>query len=171
MNNHNQWIGQKPGKFFTVCFGPALQSIERGRLSREEALDVRESRERRDKFAPIFSPGKQERRNFGLIFSALFCAGSLVVRKSRHRRDRLSDKDSRKRRKEMGSDIFFKSGRAHPNFNAGNFHFLAAEKLTSGGGGVQLKNLLASDYPGAYTSMPHPSFGAKYVLFVKTVAK
>ena len=36
-------------KFFTVCCGPASQSIGRGRISREGALDVRESRERRDK--------------------------------------------------------------------------------------------------------------------------
>ena len=55
---------------FTVCFGPASQSIGRGQLSREEALDVRESRERRDKIVPIFSPEKQEKRNFGLKFSA-----------------------------------------------------------------------------------------------------
>ena len=37
------------GKIFTVCFGPASQSIGRGRISREGALDLRESRERRDK--------------------------------------------------------------------------------------------------------------------------
>ena len=42
-------IGQKPEKIFTVCFGSLSQSIGRGRLSREGALDVRESRERRDK--------------------------------------------------------------------------------------------------------------------------
>ncbi len=39
----------KTGKFFTVCFGPPSQSIRRGRISREGAFDVRESRERRDK--------------------------------------------------------------------------------------------------------------------------
>ena len=44
------------GKLFTVCFGPASQSVERGRFSREGALDVRESRERRDKIVPVFSP-------------------------------------------------------------------------------------------------------------------
>ena len=58
----------KVGKVSTVRFGPASQSIERGRLSREEALDVRESRERRDKIVPVISPGKQEKRNFGLNF-------------------------------------------------------------------------------------------------------
>ena len=44
------------------------QSIGRGRLSREGALDVRESRERSDKIVPNFSPEKQEERNFGLNF-------------------------------------------------------------------------------------------------------
>ena len=37
------------GKIFTLCFGPRSQSIGRGRISREGALDHRESRERRDK--------------------------------------------------------------------------------------------------------------------------
>ena len=45
-------------KIFTVRFGPASQSIGRSRLSREGALDVRESRERRDKIVPKFSPEK-----------------------------------------------------------------------------------------------------------------
>ena len=39
----------KNREIFTVFFGPASQSIGRGRISREGALDVRESRERRDK--------------------------------------------------------------------------------------------------------------------------
>ena len=34
---------------FTVCWNPLSQSIGGGRISREGALDVRESRERRDK--------------------------------------------------------------------------------------------------------------------------
>mgnify|MGYP007000279344 CR=1 len=54
-----------------VCFGSLSQSIGRGRLSREGALDVRESRERRDKIVPKFSPEKQEKRNFGLKFSTI----------------------------------------------------------------------------------------------------
>ena len=37
-------------------FWSLSQSIGRGRLSREGALDVRESRERRDKIVPNFSP-------------------------------------------------------------------------------------------------------------------
>ena len=52
------WLcrNQKTGRIFTVCSGPLSQSIGRGRTSREGALglDVRESRERRDKiFAEI----------------------------------------------------------------------------------------------------------------------
>ena len=58
--------GQNP--VFTVCSGSLSQSIERGPISREGALDIRESRERRDKIVPYFSPEKQEKRNFGLIF-------------------------------------------------------------------------------------------------------
>ena len=36
-------------KIFTGCLDTLLQSIGRGQISREGALDVRESRERRDK--------------------------------------------------------------------------------------------------------------------------
>ena len=44
------FTAKKPGKIlFNVCFGSLSQSIGRGRLSREGALDHRESRERRDK--------------------------------------------------------------------------------------------------------------------------
>ena len=39
----------KTGKVFTVCCGRASQSIGRGQISREGALDHRESQERRDK--------------------------------------------------------------------------------------------------------------------------
>jgi hypothetical protein len=42
-------LNPKTGKFCTVCFDPPSQSIGRGRLSREGALDVRERRERIDK--------------------------------------------------------------------------------------------------------------------------
>ena len=51
-------IGQKPGEIFTVCPGSMSQSIGRGRLSREGALDARESRERRDKIVLNVSPEK-----------------------------------------------------------------------------------------------------------------
>ena len=49
------------GKIFTLCFGPTSQSIGRGRISREGALDHRESRERRDK---IFAAQTVKRQNF-----------------------------------------------------------------------------------------------------------
>ena len=62
----------KNRELFTACLGQPSQSIGRGRISREGALDVRESRERRDKIVPIFSPEKQEKRNFGLVFFYLF---------------------------------------------------------------------------------------------------
>ena len=39
----------KTGKIFTVCCGPASQSIGRGLIGREGSLDIRESWERRDK--------------------------------------------------------------------------------------------------------------------------
>ena len=48
-------------KIFTVCFGSLSQSIERGRISREGALDHRESRERRDK---IFAAQTENAKNF-----------------------------------------------------------------------------------------------------------
>ena len=51
----------KNGKIFTLCFGPRSQSIGRGRISREAALDHRESRERRDK---IFAAQTVKRQNF-----------------------------------------------------------------------------------------------------------
>ena len=55
---------QKP---FTLCFGPRSQSIGRGRISREGALDHRESRERRDKIVlinPQKIAGKTEKNAF-----------------------------------------------------------------------------------------------------------
>ena len=65
-----------------VFFGPPSQSIGRGRVSREGALDVRESRERRDKIVPKFSPEKQEKRNFGLIFSTFLSRIACCARES-----------------------------------------------------------------------------------------
>ena len=53
-------LDPKTGKFCTVCFDPPSQSIGRGRLSREGALDVRESRERIDK---IFAEKTENAKN------------------------------------------------------------------------------------------------------------
>ena len=82
-------IGQKPRENLRRLFWSLSQSIEGDRISREGALDVHESRERRDKLVPKFSPEKQKKCNFGLIFPH-FLAGTLsVVHESRERRDRL----------------------------------------------------------------------------------
>ena len=70
----------KTGKIFIVCFGPPSQSIRRGRISREGALD--ESRERRDKIVPHFSQEKQEKRNFGLKFSTVLSGIACCARES-----------------------------------------------------------------------------------------
>ena len=72
-----------------VFFGPPSQSIGRGRVSREGALDHRESPERRDK---IFAAQTVKRQNF---------QNKIWIRKT----------------------VF-----------SGNFHFLAAGKLTFWGG-------------------------------------
>ena len=131
----------KTGKFFTVCFGPPSQSIERGRISRKGALDVRESRERRDEIVPKFSPEKQEKRNFGLIFFTFLRAGSLVVRESRHRHDRISDINSRKRKRRKrknGSESFFSNVGVRIPFSIVEwyFHFFGRGKTHFFGGGV-----------------------------------
>ena len=75
-------LNPKNREIFTVCSGSLSQSIGRGRISREGALDVRESRERRDKIVPIFSPEKQEKRNFGLKFSAFVSRIACCARES-----------------------------------------------------------------------------------------
>ena len=122
------------GKVFTVCSDLRSQSIKRGRISREGVLDVRESRERRDKIVPKFSPEKRRKNAILACNVPLFRAGSLVVRKSRDRRDRIFDKNSQKRIFFLCvSEIFFKSGcvRYPLKFS----FFLAAEKLFVLGGG------------------------------------
>ena len=75
----------KTGKIFTVRFGPASQSIGRGRLSREGALDVRESRERRDKIlaaktenAKIFKKKLDEENSFQWGIFIFLAAGKLT---------------------------------------------------------------------------------------------
>ena len=140
---------QKTGKIFTLHPSPSIRVRHRNRsgvveLVGTEPLMFARVENGVTKSCP-FSPEKQEKRHFGLKFSAtffLFWAGSLVVRRSResttrHRRDRISDKNSRKRRRKNGSEFFFsKVGVRIRVFNLGNFHFLAAEKLklTFGGG-------------------------------------
>ena len=62
---------QKPGKssLSDLCFGPKSQSIGRGRISREGALDHRESRERRDK---IFAAKTVKRKKKKWITKTVF---------------------------------------------------------------------------------------------------
>ena len=66
----------KTGKIFTLCFGPKSQSIGRGRISREGALDHRESRERRDKiFAAETENAKKNwirKKKWKTVFSGEF---------------------------------------------------------------------------------------------------
>ena len=53
-------------KLFTVCSSSSSQSIGRGRISREGALDLRESRERRDKiFAEKTENAQIFKKKFG----------------------------------------------------------------------------------------------------------
>ncbi len=58
----------KAGEFVTFCSNSLSQSIERGRISREGAVDVRESRYRRDKILPNSSSKKRAEKTqfFGL---------------------------------------------------------------------------------------------------------
>jgi len=75
----SQSSNPKTGKIFTLCFGPRSQSIGRGRISREGALDHRESRERRDKIfaAKTVNAAKIFKKKIGLgniitVFSGEF---------------------------------------------------------------------------------------------------
>ena len=73
----------KPGKSLlsVICFGPRSQSIGRGRISREGALDHRESRERRDKiFAEKTDNTKIFKKKIGSgkqfsVGNSHFCSG------------------------------------------------------------------------------------------------
>jgi len=110
-----------------VCSDYLSQSSGRGQLSREGARDVRESREQRDKVVPIFSPENNRKNAILAWFFPLFWAGSLVVRESRHRRDRISNKNSQNRKKKWVWIFFSKVGVRIP-FSAGNFHFVWPRK-------------------------------------------
>ena len=108
-------IGQKTGK----SYSPPdrihdRKSSGRGRISREGALDLFESRERRDN---IFAETTENAKKL-----------------------------DQKQQISMGNFFF---GRGKTNFCGGD--------ITS--------NWLASDHPGAYASIPHPSFGAKDVCY------
>ena len=76
-------LNPKTGKFCTVCFDPPSQSIGRGRLSREGALDVRESRERIDKiFAKKTENAKildQKQQRFYIVENFHFLAAEKLT--------------------------------------------------------------------------------------------
>jgi len=66
-------------------------------------------------------------------------------------------------REKIGLDFFNKQKQV---FN-GEFSVFWPRKKQYFWGGVQLQNWLASDHPGAYTSMPQPLFGAKDVCYTE----
>ena len=57
----NDDVRTQTREIFTGCSGPRLQSIGRGRISREGALDVRKIRE----FSVTKFAEKKKRQNFG----------------------------------------------------------------------------------------------------------
>ena len=116
-------------------FGSLSQSIGRGRLiSREGALDVRKSRERRDKIVPIFSPEKQEKRNFCLFFPAFLSRIACCARESTSVTESPTKTAKKEEEEKMGPRFFYR-GRAQSRFQWDFFIiFLAAEKLILGGG-------------------------------------
>ena len=95
--------------------------------SREGALDVRESRERRDKIVPKFSPEKQEKRNFGLIFSTFLSRIACCARESTSAWQNLRQKKPKKKKKNWISEICFYKWPAHPVFS-GEFSFFWPRK-------------------------------------------
>ena len=153
-------IGPKPG-IFTVCSGPASQSIGRGRLSREGALDVRKSPERRDKIVPKKSPEEQEKRNFGMKFSIFLKRIACCSRESTSAWQNFRQKNEKEEFICGGSRFFFISGRAHIPFSVGNlFHFFGRGKTNFWGDGIS--STLASQWPswGIYKHAP-PVFWRK----------
>ena len=121
----------KTGKIFTVCFGSLSQSIGRGRLGREVALDVCESRERRDKIVPKFSPEKQEKRKFGLNFSTFLSKIACCSRESTSAKgvtEFPTKKQPKKKKSNLSLSFFFKSGPCASRFQWGIFIFLAADQ-------------------------------------------
>jgi len=95
---------------------------------------------------PNSSPEKLKRQQEKRIFLACenfnflsrIACSQLVVRESRHRRDRISDKKSRKGRQKMDLRFFSKVGVRIP-FSMGNFHFFGRGKTNFFGGGYNFK--------------------------------
>ena len=120
--------------------------------------------------AKIFA-GKTAKTKFWPDFFHFFEQDRLLFARvdiSRSAWQNFRQKQPKKKKEKMSLRFFFKSGRAHPVFNE-EFHFFGRGKTNSGG---WLQNWLSNDHPGAYTSIPHPFFGAKEVCYIeKNVAK
>ena len=126
--------GQNP--VFTVCSGSLSQSIERGPISREGALDVRESRERRDKIVPTFSPEKHRKnRNFGLICFYFFEQDRLLFARVKIGVTKFPTKTTKKDENFFLCPRFFSKVGAHPF----KMSFFSAKRQTFGGGGITSK--------------------------------
>ena len=123
----------KTGKIFTVRFGPASQSIGRGRLSREGALDVRESRERRDEIVPIFSPENRKTQFWPEIFHFFEQGRLLCARVDIGVTESQTETAEKEEEKNLGLRFVFSKVGVRIPFSMGNFHFLAAKNLTFGG--------------------------------------
>ena len=167
----------KTGKVFIWRSCPASQSIGRGRIVGREPLMFARVENSVTKSCQFFRRKNRKDAILGWKFP-LFLAGSLVVREGRHRRDRISDQNSQKRiNKRFGSlRFFFQKWPAHPVFTfqwgIKNFHFFGRGKTNFFlGGGITSKLAIASDHSGAYTSMPHPFFGAKDVCYIEKTKK
>ena len=156
----------KTGKIFTVCFGPPSQSIGRGRISREGALDVRESRGRRNKIVPNYSPEKHRKNAILAWFSTFLSRIACCSRESRSAWQNFRQKEpTRKKQKRMGLRFSFQKWACASRFQWGIFSFVAAEKLTFGG--VILQNRLASDHPGAIQACPARFLAQKTFVILK----
>ena len=149
------------GKIFTACSDSLSQSIGRGRINREGALDVRESRERRDKIVPNFSPEKRKQRNFGPKFSTFLSRIACCSRESRSVWQNFRQKQQKKKNIQYEYwititiriiqnsnwnwvwDFFSEVGVLIP-FSVGNFRCFGRGKLTLGGG---INSKTASQWP------------------------
>ena len=88
---------------------------------------------------PNFSPEKQEKRNFGLIFSALFEQDRLLFARIDNDMTESPTKAAKKEEEKIGFETFFQKWVCASRFQWRTFIFLAAEKLTFLGGGITSK--------------------------------
>ena len=127
-----KWIGQKPRKIFTVRFGPASQSIGRGQISPEGALDVRAKVENGvTKSCQSFR--RKNRRNaiFWPDFFQFFEQDRLLFARAWQ-----SFRQKQPKKKEMGFDFFPPKVGVRIPFSMGNreFSFFCCGKTNFCGG-------------------------------------